>query len=262
MAPKKIQRWVKMFEMLPMDGLFYKCFSDVNKPDSRCILPGWEAAEIMMALNNKHEKPTKKDFDQDIALLFQKGTEYVRCRISTEGIAQFPGEIPTDSLFWCIPKKETIFNGIHHATVYRFGLKIMEAREAWNEAHDHDQPLLEQSLTAQAVDRFNNIITASSIFYPDLAGNLATQMIANMAVQVEREDTVESVRFEKGGADSVFAMYNFQPVTDTDDDNLEQEDQEENMEDTSTDESYDAILKQLTMGDMLNVDKDDMMDME
>ncbi|ROW04881.1 hypothetical protein VMCG_04921 [Cytospora schulzeri] len=265
MAPKNPNLKMKMVEMLPKNGMVYEFINDINKPGARCILPGWEAAEIMMALNKKYQNPTKKDFDQEIALLIQKGLEYARYRIMA-----VEGKIPHSALFWREPKDQTMFKDIHQATVYRFVLKILEAREIWIGNHDQEQLLRSihyQCETAKAVDRFSSFIAAAGVIHSDKADNLAAHMIGDMAEQIEEKDTAGEVHYmeeEEEDYNPVKEM-NHQSATSAEignvDKNAAESGQDVEMESAET-EAYGAILAQLAMEDLENAVEEDMMELE
>ncbi|KAK7738396.1 hypothetical protein SLS53_006211 [Cytospora paraplurivora] len=266
---------MKMFEMLPKDGLTFKYF-DTEKPNSLAILPGWEATDIMLALNRKYENPHKKDFDAEISLLFQKGTDYLKYRVSPEGLARFPGEIPSAACFWSVPKQETMFRDVHVATVYRFALKVMEARKVWIEAHDSEQILAQAPYhcdTARAVDRFDNLILSVGAFRNEIASNLTTLMTADSADQIGEDDIPGQVRLQVDAEDyslftieEICTLQSSNDVGSVEDGSIEQVDgaengQDDDMTDAGTD-AYDAYLQKMQELDLENAENEEMMDIE
>ncbi|ROW16312.1 hypothetical protein VPNG_01998 [Cytospora leucostoma] len=276
LAPRNVRKSLRMFEMLPKDGLRYKVFKDTEKPGGLCILPGWEATEIMTALNRKYERPTKSDFDTEIALLFQKGSEYVTYRISPEGRARFPTEIPSTATFWSVPKQDTMFKDVHVATVYRFALKIMEARQIWVEGHTHQHFLGQydyQRKTVHAVELFDTTVTSAGILHRDIAGTLALFMTGSMADQVQETDESRKVRLQVDNGDtSLFtikelgALHASNEAATVEEGNTEQVDgakdgQDDDMMDAGTD-AYDAYLQKMHEQDLENAEDEEMMDLE
>lgn len=225
----------------------------------------------MIALNNKYDNPTKKDFDQEIALLFQKGTEHVGHCLGVPG-----HDIPYGAHFWDGAKEGTMFNGIHQGTVYRFALKVIEAREAWIEENDAEQIIRQapyQCQTAQAVDRFNGMVTAAGFVYNDNASNLGLHMIGDMAKQVGEEDTAGEVHHMVEVDDDYKTDKDKQSVIHNNDDNdgnahqddtteqdVSSDGQDQDMKDAEP-EGYGAFLAQMAMDD-LKTAEEDMMEWE
>lgn len=218
----------------------------------------------MDALNEKYEKPTKKDFDTEIALIIQKGTDYVKYRVSADGKARFPGMIiPYNHQFWVVPMRDTMFENVEVETVYRFILKLLEARDAWIEATDAEQVMRQtphNCQTAQAIDGFNNIVAAAGCFQGAIASDLALFMTASMAGQVEREHASDL----EDSSDEEDSLENIE--NNVEEDRPEQidgaqDDQDESIADAAT-EQYDTYLQQMHMEDMNTAEDEDMMDVD
>lgn len=247
---------------------------DDYKPLSLCILPGWEATEIMRALHKMYKKPTKNDFDTEIALLFQKGTEYVNYRTSPEGRARFSTEIPSTATFWSVPKQDTMFKDVHVATVYRFTLKVMEARQIWVEKHTHLQFIEQynyQRKTVHAVELFDTAIASAGVLHGDIAGTLAIFMTGSLAVQVEEDDKSGQIRLQVDSAgtslftlDELRALDSCNKAATVEEGSTKQVDdakdgQDEGMTDAGTD-AYDTYLQKMQELDLENAEDDEMMD--
>lgn len=245
----------------------------------------------MRALHNKFQNPTKKDFDQETALLFQNATDYVRYHLGSTG-----HPVPFGSHFWVGAKDGTMFHNIHQATVYRYALKLIEARQAWIDDNDAEQIIRQgpyQAQTAQAIDRFNSIVTAAGIMHGNQAVNLSSYMIGDVAEQVDEEDTAGEILYmvekdddyrpkdkktkkvlppppinhtELNAQQSVAEASQIEEMKvaeggQNDETEVTEGGQDAEMMDTETG-GYTAFLAQLALEDAENADEEDMMELE
>lgn len=83
------------------------------------------ATKIMIQLRKKYKETSKDNFDTEIAALFNNASRIVN-ELAKDG--KYPA---CDLDFWAAPKVGTVFEYVSDNTVYRFAVKLLEAREAW-----------------------------------------------------------------------------------------------------------------------------------
>lgn len=120
------------------------------------------STKIMIQLHKKYDKPTKNDFDNAIADLFNKASNNV-----SELAAD--GKNPScDFDFWRGPKVGTIFEKLSDNTTYRFAVKLLEARDRWDDRERvkntfSDNAASYEGETVKAIDRFKGNVEFAAV---------------------------------------------------------------------------------------------------
>lgn len=159
------------------------------------ILPPNMSTKIMSKFNQTHnqpnKQPTRKNFDQAIAELFDKG-ERVVLKLGLSG------KLPSyDSDFWHIPKIGTFLENISDQSTSHFLAKILEGRESHLKDGSAGRYDCE---TAKAIDRFKQAVQIASVTgsgvdalmkdaYPESAG---FSVAAYMVDQFDSDDDTDS----------------------------------------------------------------------
>lgn len=122
------------------------------------ILPPNMSTKIMRKFNQKHKQPTRKDFDQAIAEVFNKAEHFVL----NLGLS---GKYPSDgSDFWHVPKIGTFLETISDQSTSHFLAKILEGRKKHLDLGiQRPGGGLYDCETAKAIDRFNEAMHITSV---------------------------------------------------------------------------------------------------
>lgn len=140
-----------------------------NGEEIKAILPARMSTKIMVELHKNYKNPTRKDFDQAIAKLFDNASPMV-AKLAKDG------KKPTyDFDYWQAPKVGTIFENVSDRSTCRFAIKMLEGRDEWIDLESkrtRENPSYNayqwDGEAAKAIDRFNGWVEAANFTSDDI----------------------------------------------------------------------------------------------
>lgn len=161
------------------------------------------STKIMIQLHKKYKSPTKKDFDQAIAQLFNNASRDVF------DLTKGGKNHSYDFDFWHTPKVGTIFESLSDNTTYRLAVKVLEARDRWLARRGDMQAHSHEGETVKAVDIFKGNVEVAAL----ASGGMAALMSGNFN---------ETIDFTM----SSYMINQFKQLSDTESEDLSDDDDE------------------------------------
>lgn len=179
---------------------------DKKGKEIQAILPARMSTKIMVELHKNYKNPTRKDFDQAIAKLFDNASPMV-AKLARDG------KKPTSDFdYWQVPKVGTIFENVSDRSTCRFAMKMLEGRDEWAELESkrtRENPSYIgyqwDGEAAKAIDRFNSWVEAANFMSDSIqalqSGTLPETFDFNMKAYLAEQFDPESDT--EGSEDSI-----------------------------------------------------------